>query len=340
VIQPKIGGASGTVIMKRREFITLLGGAAASAPLFARAQQAMPVVGFLHSSSPAPATGQEAGFLEGLKEAGFIGGKNVLIEYRWAEGHLERLAALAADLADRRVTAIAALGGDVTALAARQATGSIPIVFVNGSDPIRSGLVASINHPAGNVTGVSLFASAVDAKRLELLHELVPKVAIVGVLNNTFVAETEARSRALADAAKSIGVQLSFLNVDSDNDFDTAFATLANRGIGALFVSGSPFFISRRDKLVPLVARHRIPAIYAWRELADAGGLASYGANVVKSYRQAGLYVGRILKGEKPADLPVLQPTKFEFVINLKTAKTLGFEIPDRLIALADEVIE
>jgi putative tryptophan/tyrosine transport system substrate-binding protein len=327
--------------MKRREFITLAGGAAATWPLAARAQQAsMPVIGFLHSSSPGPVVSQEAAFFQGLKEAGFIDGKNVLIEYRWAEGHSERLAALAADLVDRRVTVVAALGGDVTALAARKATGTIPIVFVNGSDPIKSGLVASINRPAGNVTGVSLFASAVDAKRLELLHELVPKVAIVGVLNNSFVAETDARSRALEDAAKTIGVQLSFLNVDNEGDFDTTFATLANRGIGALFVSGSPFFISRRDKLVSLIARQQIPAIYAWRELVEAGGLTSYGANVVGSYRQASIYVGRILKGEKPADLPVLQPTKFEFLINLKTAKTLGLEIPDRLVALADEVIE
>jgi putative ABC transport system substrate-binding protein len=327
--------------MKRRQFMTLLGGAAASVPLTARAQQEpMPVVGFLHSSSPGPAASQQNAFGDGLKEAGFIGGKNVSIEYRWAEGHPERLAALASDLVDHRVTAIAALGGDVTAIAARAATATIPIVFLNGSDPIKSGLVASINRPGGNVTGVSLFASAVDAKRLELLHELVPKVAIVGVLNNSFVAETEARSRALEDAAKSIGVQLSFFNVDNEGDFDTTFATLVNRGIGALFVSGSSFFVSRRDRLVVLVARHRIPAIYAWRELAEAGGLMSYGANVVGSYRQAGVYIGRILKGEKPADLPVLQPTKFEFLINLKAAKTLGLDIPDRLIALADEVIE
>jgi putative ABC transport system substrate-binding protein len=325
--------------MKRRQFIALLGGAAASVPFAARAQS-LPVVGFLHSSSQGPAAGQQAGFLEGLKEADFIDGKNVLIDYRWAEGHVERLAALAAELTDRRVTIIAALGGDVTALAAKQATAAIPIVFVNGSDPVRSGLVASINHPAGNVTGVSLFASAVDAKRLELLHELAPKVTVVGVLNNAFVAETEARSRALADAARSIGVQLSFLNVNSDDDFDATFAALANRGIGGLFVSGSPFFISRRDRLVSLVAQQRIPAIYAWRELVDAGGLASYGANVVGAYRQAGVYVGRILKGERPGDLPVLQPTKFEFVINQKAAKTIGLEIPDRLIALADEVME
>ena len=326
--------------MKRREFFTLLGGAAASAPLLVRAQPAMPVIGFLHPSTPAPAADQQAAFGDGLKEAGFIDGKNVLIEYRWAEDHPERLAALAADLVGRRVTAIAAVGGDVTAIAARAATATIPIIFLNGSDPVKAGLVASINRPAGNVTGLSLFASAVDAKRLELLHELVPKVAIVGVLNNAFVAETEARSRALEDAARSIGVQLAFFNVDNEGDFDTTFASLADHRIGALFVSGSPFFISRRDRLVSLVARHRIPAIYAWRVLVEAGGLTSYGANVVGAYRQAGVYIGRILKGEKPADLPVLQPTKFEFVINLKAAKTLGLEIPDRLIALADEVIE
>jgi putative ABC transport system substrate-binding protein len=326
--------------MKRRAFILALGGAAASWPFAARAQPALPVIGFLHSSAPVPAASQQAAFEGGLKEAGFVDGKNVVIEYRWAEDHPERLAALAADLVGRRVTAVAALGGDVTAIAAKAATATIPIVFLNGSDPIKAGLVASINRPAGNVTGVSLFASAVDAKRLELLHELVPKVAVIGVLNNAFVAETEARSRALEDAARSIGVRLAFFNVDNEGDFDPTFASLADRGIGALFVSGSPFFISRRDRLVSLVARHRIPAIYAWRVITEAGGLTSYGANVVGSYRQAGIYVGRILKGEKPADLPVLQPTKFDFLINLKTARALGLEIPDRLIALADEVIE
>jgi putative ABC transport system substrate-binding protein len=327
--------------MKRRAFLLTLGGAAVGWPLSATAQQpSPPVVGFLHSATPAPAAGQQAGFLEGLKEAGFIEGKNVLIEYRWADGHPERLAALASDLVDRRVVAIAALGGDIAAIAAKAATTAIPIVFVNGSDPVKSGLVASINRPAGNVTGVSLFASAVDAKRLELLHALVPDVAIVGVLNNVFVAETDARSRALEVAAKSIGLQLSFFNINDDSDFDATFASLADRGVGALFVSGSPFFISRRDRLVSLVARHRIPAIYAWRELIDAGGLTSYGANVAGSYRQAGVYIGRILKGEKPADLPVQQPTKFEFVINLKTAKALGLTIPPNLLALADEVIE
>src|SRR5260370_34104489 len=227
--------------MKRRAFITLLGGTAATWPLAARAQQAsMPVIGFLHSSSPGPVASQEAAFFQGLKEADFIDGKNILTEYRWAEGHSERLAALAADLVARRGTVIAALGGDVTALAARKATGTIPIVSVNGSDPIKSGLVASINRPAGNVTGVSLCASAVDAKRLELLQELVPKIPIVEVLNNSFVAETEARSRALEDAAKTIGLPLSFFNVNNESHFHTTFATLANRGIGALFGSGSP----------------------------------------------------------------------------------------------------
>jgi putative ABC transport system substrate-binding protein len=328
--------------MRRRAFITALGGvAAASLPLAARAQPSpVPVIGFLHTSSRGPIVSQEAAFLQGLKEAGFADGKNVTIEYRWAEGHPQRLAAFAADLVARGVSVIAALGGDVTALAAKQATGSIPIVFVNGSDPIRTGLVASINRPGGNLTGVSLFASAVDAKRLELLHELVPKVALVGVLNNSFVAETEARSRDLQNAASSIGVQLALLNVNDDADFDATFATLTGRGIGAIFVSGSPFFLSRRDKLVALVADHRIPAIYAWREIVEAGGLISYGTSLAESYRQGGNYVGRILKGEKPADLPVLQPTKFEFVINLKTARSFGLDIPDRLVATADEVIE
>jgi ABC-type uncharacterized transport system substrate-binding protein len=327
--------------MRRREFITLFGGAAVVWPLAARAQQpTIPVVGFLHSASPDSFGFESAAFRQGLKEAGFVEGQNVLIEYRWAEGQSDRLPALAADLVHRQVSVIAAPGGDVTALAAKAATATIPIVFMNGSDPVKSGLVTSINRPGGNITGVSLFIGTVDAKRLELLHELVPQVAVVAVLNNPLVAETEARSKALADAARTIGLQLLFLNVSSAGDFDTAFTAIANGRIGALFVSGSAFFVSRRDQLVPLVARHKIPAIYAWREIVAAGGLMSYGTNVQESCRQAGIYAGRILKGEKAAELPVLQPTKFEFVINTKTAKVLGLDIPDRLLALADEVIE
>jgi putative ABC transport system substrate-binding protein len=324
--------------MRRREFITVFGGAVAwPFPAEAQQQPTIPVIGFLDSASPPL---HVDAFHRGLKEAGFVEGQNASIEYRWAEGQSDRLPALAADLVRRHVSVIAALGGDLTALAAKAATSITPIVFMNGSDPVKSGLVTSINRPEGNVTGVSLFAGTVDAKRLELLHELVPQVSLVAVLNNPLVAETEARSKALADAAATMGLQLLFLNVSSDREFDLTFATIASQGIRALFVSGSPFFVSQRNQLVPLVARQKIPAIYAWRENVAAGGLMSYGTNVQESARQAGIYVGRILKGEKPTDLPVLQPTKFEFVINVKTAKALGLEIPDKLLALADEVIE
>jgi putative tryptophan/tyrosine transport system substrate-binding protein len=327
--------------MRRREFISLLGGAAVVWPLAARAQQpAIPVVGYLHSASPESFGSESAAFAHGLKDVGFVEGQSLLIEYRWAEGQPDRLPALAADLVHRQVSVIATLGGDVTALAAKAATATIPIVFMNGSDPVKSGLVPSINRPGGNITGVSLFTSTVDAKRLELLHELVPQVPVVGVLNNPLVAETEARSKALVDAARTIGLQLVFLNVSSSGDFDTAFTAIANGKIGALFVSGSAFFVSRRDQLVRLVARHKIPAIYAWREIVAAGGLMSYGTNILESCRQTGIYVGRILKGEKAAELPVLQPTKFEFLINTKTAKVLGLDIPDKLLAFADEIIE
>ena len=327
--------------MQRREFITLLGGAAVAWPLAARAQQpVMPVIGFLSSASPGPFAGLTAAFRQGLQETGFVEGRNVSIEYRWAEGKLDRLPTLAAELVRRPVTVIAALGGDVTALAAKAATATIPIVFLHGSDPIKSGLVTSINKPGGNVTGVSLFAGMVDAKRLALLHDLVPQVAMIAVLNNPLVAETEARSKALADAGTTIGVQLRFLNASSNSELDAAFTTIVAEKIGALFVSGSPFFTDRRDQLAALAERHKIPTIYAWRQIVMAGGLMSYGASQSDTYRWAGIYVGRILSGEKPGNLPVLQPTKIEFVINHKTAKALGVEIPNRLMALADEVIE
>jgi len=324
--------------MRRREFIALVGGAALLRPGAALAQQPVPVVGYLYSATPYPE--ELAAFRDGLKQAGFVDGQNVAIDYRSAEGSAERLPALAAELVARRVSVIAAIGGDVTALAAKAATTTIPIVFLNGSDPVQSGLVASINRPGGNVTGVSLFAGTVDAKRLELLHQLVPQAATIAVFNNALVAESGARSQALENAARTLGVGLGFFNVGSEADFDKAFSAMAEQKIGALFVSGSPFFISRRQPLVDAAAAHKVPAIYAWREFATAGGLMSYGADVLDSARQAGVYAGRILKGEKPAELPVLQPTKFLFVVNLKAAKALGLNVPQPLLVAADEVIE
>jgi putative ABC transport system substrate-binding protein len=325
--------------MKRREFIAGLGGATAW-PLVARAQQAVPVVGFLHSASSQSVAEEVAAFRQGLSETGYVEGQNIAIEYRWGDGQIERLPALAADLARRRVAVMAAVGGDAAALAAKAAAPTTPIVFQNGSDPIKSGLVMSLNRPGGNVTGVSLFAGTVDTKRLELMHELIPQIAVIAVLNNPLVAEAESRSRNLQEAARILGLRLLFLNVSSDRDFDTAFATIADQKAGALFVDGGPFFVGRRDQLVALAARHALPATYAWREFAAAGGLMSYGTNLANAARQTGNYIGRILKGEKPADLPVMQPIKFEFVINLKTAKVLGLNVPETLLATADELID
>jgi putative ABC transport system substrate-binding protein len=325
--------------LNRREFAALLG--APFSPIAARAQHTTaPVVGFLHSASPIPYTSASDAFSQGLKEIGFVAGQNVSIEYRWAEGQRDRLPALAADLVRRQVGVIVAPGNDITALAAKAATATIPIVFVNGSDPVRIGLVASINRPGGNITGVSLFSGTVEPKRLELLHALVPSVRIIAVLTDQLVAEGEPRSKALADVATSLGVQLAFLKVSNEGELETAFASIAERRIGALFVSGSALFLDRRDELVHLALRQKIPAIYAWRDMVVAGGLMSYGASVQESYYQAGVYAGRILKRERPADLPVLQPTKFNLVINLNTAKALDIPIPDRLLALADEVVE
>jgi putative tryptophan/tyrosine transport system substrate-binding protein len=326
--------------MRRREFMALLGGAAAW-PLAARAQQpTMPVIGFLNPASPDGFVDRLRGFRQGLKDTGYVEGENVTIEYRWAENHIERLPLLAADLVRRQVNVIAAFAGDIPAVVAKAATTTIPIVFLNGADPVKSGLVASLNRPGGNVTGISLLAGTVNAKRLDLIHELVPRVALVAVLNNPIVTEAETRLRDLQGAARTLGVRLLFQTVGSERELDAAFATIADQKAGALFVDGNPFFVSRRDQLIRLAARQTLPTMYFEREFAAAGGLMSYGTNFADAYRQAGIYIGRILKGTKPADLPILQPTKFDFVINLQTAKTLGIEVPDKLLALADEVIE
>jgi putative tryptophan/tyrosine transport system substrate-binding protein len=325
--------------MRRREFILALGGAAAALPLTARAQQpAMPVVGFLRGTSLASSMHLVTAFRQGLKEAGFVEGQNVAVEFRSAEDRPDRLPALVADLL-RRPAALIVGDGNVAA-AAKSATTNVPIVFATGSDPVRDGVVASLNRPGGNVTGVVFFNAVLGAKRLALLRQLVPKATTIGMLVNPNVPNTEAERKDVQAAALATGQQLIMLDVRSERDIETAFATLIQRGASALLVGSGGFLNTHRERLVALAARHALPAMYAQRETVVAGGLMSYGASITDAYRQAGIYAGRILKGEKPADLPVMQATKFEFLINLKTAKALGLDIPPMLLALADEVIE
>jgi putative tryptophan/tyrosine transport system substrate-binding protein len=326
----------------RREFFILLSGSAAAAwPLAARAQQpAMPVIGFLNNQGLAGRMYQVEAFRNGLSELGYSEGRNVTIEYRWAENQYDRLPALATDLIRRGVTVIAATGGAAAAHAAKAATSNIPIVFTAGSDPVEAGLVASLNRPGGNVTGVSFLTDALGAKRIGLLREVMAQPGIIAVLMNPQGPDAERQSRELPSAAQAIGQSLEVVNASTEGEIDDAFSAISRARAGALLVAADPFFNDQRERIVALAARLGLPAIYESRAFVASGGLMSYGASIADAYRQAGVYVGRILKGEKPAELPVLQATKFEFVINLKTAKALGVEFHPQLVAITDEVIE
>jgi ABC-type uncharacterized transport system substrate-binding protein len=325
--------------MQRRKFITLIGGAAAW-PLTAHAQQsALPVIGFLHSGSTANSP-QLTGFEQGLKENDVLNGSNVTVQYRFAEGHYERLPSMVADFVYQKVAVLAAMGGVQTALAAKPASAVVPVVFANGSDPVQFGLVESLNRPGGNMTGVSFFTATLEAKRLGLLSELVPGARTFGILINPKNPNSDSQLNDVAQGGLTLGRPITILKASDERDIEVAFEAFAQQQVKALLVASDPYFFSRHEKIVALAARYNLPAIYEWREFAQAGGLASYGTNLVNNYRLAGAYAGRVLKGEKPAELPVVQATKFEFVINLKTAKTLRLDVSPTLSARADDVIE
>jgi len=327
--------------LRRRDFITMLGGAAAAWPTAARAQQsARPVVGVLGATTAQGYAAQLAAFRQGLNEAGFVEGRNVAIEYRWAEDQYDRLPALAADLVRRQVAVIATIGGNPSSSAAKAATATIPVVFHGSVDPVEAGFVASLNRPGGNLTGVVTLNTELGQKRLELIHELVPTATTIGLLLNPTNAVAEIQSKDLQAAARTLGLQLRVLHASTERDFDEVFATLIRLRAGGLVIGSDGFFVSRSEQLAALTVRHALPAIFQYRAFVTAGGLMSYGGSVTDSYRLSGIYTGRILKGEKPADLPVQQATKVELMINLKTAKALGLTVPLPLLGRADEVIE
>jgi putative ABC transport system substrate-binding protein len=326
--------------MTRRDFITLLGGAAASYPLVVHAQQMMPVVGYLNAGAPDTNPTFLAAFRQGLAETGFVDGQNVTIELRWADNRFDRLPALAADLVERQVTVIAATGGPLSAVAAKAATTTIPIVFTSGADPVATGLVASLSRPGGNITGMSLFYAELGEKRLQLLRDLMPKTDLIAFLVNPKYAEGQVQLKDVPAAADRLGQQLNVLNVTNLNEVEAAFASLGAHMPDGLLVGSDPFFSSVRDQVIKFASDHKLPAMYYDRAYVDLGGLMSYATDVKEMYRQAGIYTARILKGEKPADLPVIQPSKFEFAINLKTAKAQGIEVPAHVQQIADVIVE